>query len=108
MVFKVILCCILTLYSSLSLFAFVTNKTIKTSVFRVAICVISCVLVFISSVGILFHNIFFSWTLVTGIVLLQAIALMNGFLIHSRPNWLHHFIRMIFSVLIIWFYITYT
>lgn len=107
MIFKVILGCILTLYSALSLFAFLTNKTIKTSSFRTAVCVISCALIFISNAGFILHKDFFSWTLVSGIILLQVIALRNGFLLHSRPNWLHHFVRLMFSVFIIWFYIKY-
>lgn len=107
MVFKIILSFVLILYSILSLFAFLSNDKIKTSEFKVAICVISCFLIFISSAGILLYKVFFVWTLVAGIILLQIIALINGFLLHARPNWLHHFMRLIFSIFIIWFYMKY-
>lgn len=105
MVFKVILGCILTLYSVLSLFAFLTNKTIKMSPLRTTVCVVSCVLIFISNAGLIWHKDFFPWTLVAGIILLQVIALRNGFLLYGRPNWRHHIVRLVFSVFIIWLYV---
>lgn len=107
MIFKIILGCLMIFYSIVSLFAFLTNKEIKTSLYRVALGVVSCVLIFVSMAGLIIHKDFFAWMLLLGLVLLQIIALMNGYTLHKRPNWLHHIIRMIFSIFIIWSYIKY-
>lgn len=105
MIFKIILGCFMIFYSIVSLFAFLTNKEIKT--YRVALGVVSCVLIFVSMAGLIIHKDFFAWMLLLGLVLLQIIALMNGYTLHKRPNWLHHIVRMIFSIFIIWSYIKY-
>lgn len=107
MIFKITLGCIITIYSALTLFAFLSNKQIKASPVRVVVCIVSCALLFASNAGLVLYKYFFIWTLCAGLLLLQVMTLLNGFLLHKRPHWLHHFIRLMFSIIIIVFYISF-
>lgn len=81
-----------------------TNKELRKSALRLVLCIVSCILILISNIGLISYNVFFMWTLCIGLLLLQILAVLNGLMLHKRPNWLHHFIRLIFSIFIIIFY----
>lgn len=104
---KIVLGLIIALYSLLFLYAFLSNKELKKSAFRLVLCIVSCGLILISNIGFALNKEIFIWTLCTGLLLMHALAVMNGYLLHKRPNWSHHIIRLVFSALIVLSYIKY-
>jgi len=104
---KIALGLIIALYSLMFLYAFLSNKELKKSPLRLVLCIVSCGLILVSDIGFAMYKEIFIWTLCTGLLLMHALAIINGYVLHKRPNWSHHIIRLVFSSLIVLSYIKY-
>ena len=103
MVFKIILLAILILYGCITLFAYMINDKIEKDRIKTFIYTVIGVSLIISALG-LFINANFIILLVLALIGLHLISIYNGYIMYKKPNWKHHGIRLIISIVLIYSY----
>lgn len=69
--------------------------------------VIGSVLLLISTIGIVTINIKYIIAALSGIILINLAAVINGYKLFGKPHWKHHILRGIYSAIIILLFILY-